>query len=81
MTKTILTDRDIHRMLAERREIAIIWSVEDVLEVRPDLSMESAWAVLERCKSCHDATIGICWDIIQSIADQMFPEVDGGSHA
>jgi len=31
---------DIDRFLAERRQIAVVWSIEDVQDVRPDLSDE-----------------------------------------
>jgi len=73
MTKANLSNQALHELLAQRREIALIWSVEDVLEVRPDLSEESAWAVLQRCERCHDANVGLSWETIQCVADELFP--------
>jgi hypothetical protein len=81
MTKTMISNSDIHGALAERREIAVIWCVEDVLEVRPDLSEESAWAVLQACKRGHDANLGISWDVIRCVADELFGESEGGHNA
>ncbi|MCA9215588.1 MAG: hypothetical protein KDB27_21130 [Planctomycetales bacterium] len=52
---------DVKAILAERGEIAIIWSIDDVLAVRPDLSHKQAWEVLKYVKHYHDAEIGISW--------------------
>src|SRR5271166_1568077 len=37
----------IHERLASQHEVAAIWSIEDVQEVRPDLSADHAWEVLQ----------------------------------
>ena len=55
-------------------EIAIIWSVEDVLSIREDLTPEQALEVLEQADYKHDASIGINWDVLGYHADWMFPE-------
>lgn len=54
-------------------EIAIIWSAEDVLSIRDDLTPEQALEVLEQAEHKHDATIGINWDVLHHHADWMFP--------
>lgn len=64
---------DVHKALARRRQIAIIWSLEDVLEVRPDLSEDQAWEVLQSCRPMHDANDGITWDSIEVICESLFP--------
>lgn len=74
MTETLPCISSIISMLAARREIAIIWSVEDVLIMRPDLSDDSAWAVLQACDRHFDSSIGITWDVIEDAADELFPE-------
>lgn len=76
MTKSPLSNTSIHALLAQRREIAIVWSIDDVLSVRPELSADDAWAVLQDCKRNHDATIGISWDVIGCVADELFPLTD-----
>ena len=40
-------DVDIHELLAENRQIAHIWGIDDVQEQRPDLDDDQAWAVLQ----------------------------------
>ena len=44
------------------RQIAHIWSIEDVQSIRPDLSEEQAWEVLQDVKIViKDAELGINW--------------------
>ncbi len=54
--------------------IAIIWSVDDVFNVRPDLDTKQAINVLKRVKSSHDACIGINWDVLKDCADDLYPK-------
>ena len=56
---------DVHALLAARRQIASIWSIEDVQIVRSGLTDDQAWEVLQRVRKCHDATIGINWDVLK----------------
>ncbi|MBX9791387.1 MAG: hypothetical protein K2Y37_20900 [Pirellulales bacterium] len=69
---------DIHALLEERRQIAVIWSVEDVQAVREDLTDDQAWDVLKRCDRKHDCNLGITWDTIEIVADDLFPVQDKG---
>lgn len=61
-------------MLLEDDEIAIVWSVADVLEVRPDLTEDQAYEVLQTAKNKHDANLGINWDVLAIHAEWEFPE-------
>lgn len=65
-------DVDLRGLLAEQRQIAIVWSVEDVQEVRPDLNADQAWEVLQQVRHGHDATIGINWDVLSCHAQMLF---------
>lgn len=47
--------------------IAIIWSVEDVLRVRPELTRDQALQVLWQAYDEHDANHGICWQTFEDI--------------
>ncbi len=67
-------DREIHALLASRHEVAVIWSVEDVLELRPDLDEEQAWKVLQQCSHVHDCEVGFNWHLIEYVANDLFPE-------
>ena len=55
------------------KEISIIWHIEDVQSIRPDLTDEQASFVLRHLEKNHDATVGINWDTIEVIADCLFP--------
>lgn len=61
----------------KNKSISIIWSVEDVLSVRPDLTEEQAWEVLTSIKNHHDATIGVNWDVLNITAALLYGEADG----
>ena len=66
----------VHDLLAKHRQIAAIWSVEDVEEIRPDLTEDQAWEVLEQVGDKDNAEYGINWTTLEIIADELFPEPD-----
>lgn len=70
MTSTIT----IHEILAATKQIASIWGIEDVQSIRPDLSDDQAWEVLQTASREEDATIGINWDILEFHAEALFGE-------
>jgi hypothetical protein len=65
--------------LAKHRKIAHIWDVRDVKEVRPDLTDEQAWEVLQAVAHGMDSGLGICWNSIEDTADEMFPDEEGNA--
>jgi hypothetical protein len=67
---------DIHDLLEQRHQVAVIWGTEDILEVRPDLTEDQAWQVLQRCYDKHDCELGFTWMFIEIVADEMFPHSD-----
>ncbi len=75
MTKTKKhSEIDVHAVLKLRRQIAILWSIDDVQSRRPDLNDDQAWNVLQQCKSWHDCNDGFTWELIESVADTLYPE-------
>ena len=75
---------DIHALLAERRQIAMIWGVEDVQSVRPDLTDDQAWEVLQDVDHHKDAELGITWLTLEMAAEHRFgdaPETDDAEEA
>jgi hypothetical protein len=73
------TELDLHELLASQGQIGFFWSVEDVQEVRPDLTAEQAWEVLNKVEHKHHAAIGITWDTLEMVAEDLFgsaPESD-----
>jgi hypothetical protein len=69
----------VHRLLAHDRKIASIWCVEDVQSIRPDLTREQAWEVLEEVGRKHDAEYGISWTTLECMADELHPEPTSSS--
>jgi len=70
---------NVHELLAGRKQIAAIWSVEDVQQIRPDLTDDQAWEVLYEVGRKHDAEYGINWTTLECMADILFgpaPETD-----
>lgn len=63
---------DIHALLTGRRQIAAIWGIEDVQGIRPDLSDEQAWSVLQAVSRHLDSETGINWDVLAGQADTLF---------
>lgn len=48
------------------------WYVDDVLSIRPDLTIEQAEDVLEFVAKRHDCNIGITWDVLEMAVDWLF---------
>jgi len=69
-------DCQVHALLAKQKKIGIIWCIEDVRGLRPDLSDEKAWEVLQQVEDIHDAEWGISWTTLQTVADDLFPKPD-----
>lgn len=67
------TDKiDIYNLLAQRREIAVIWNTHDVREVRPDLTDDQAWEVLQQVEHEQDASVGITSLTLERVARDLF---------
>jgi hypothetical protein len=63
---------DVRAILVARRQIAAVWSIDDVQSVRPGLTGEQAWEVLQDAERRHDACIGITWEVLRCHADSLF---------
>lgn len=70
----VIEDIDIYvfQLLAKHRKIAAIWCIEDVKAIRPDLTDDQAWEILQQVESSHDAENGISWTTLEIIADDLF---------
>jgi hypothetical protein len=65
-------DFRIQEALTACRLIAVTWCIDDVKAIRPDLSDDQCWEVLERAKDQHDADYGITWTFLRDIAADLF---------
>ena len=68
------TTIDVRKLLANRREVAVIWNIEDVQHLRPDLNDDQAWQVLQQCEDVHDCEWGFTWTHIETVAKDMYPK-------
>ena len=57
----------------EYNSIAIIWEIDDVKSIRPDLTDDECMEVLEYAGRKHDANIGITYDALEWNCDYLFP--------
>jgi hypothetical protein len=60
-------------------QAAIVWSAHDVLDVRPDLTLEQASEVLHHVIRQHDANHGIGWHDFEDFAGTLFGELPSDS--
>ena len=67
---------DPRELLAKHRMIGIVWCIQDVQAVRPDLTDDQAWEVLQEVEHRHDADLGISWTTLEIFADERFPKSD-----
>jgi hypothetical protein len=65
-------DRLIAELLRSRRRVAILWSIEDVQTIRPDLDADQCWEVLQQAEQEHDANCGITWESLETIAWNLY---------
>ncbi len=72
MTKPIV-QKDTASLQDVVKEITITWHIEDIQSIRADLTDQQASDVLIHLKENHDATVGINWDTIETVADILFP--------
>jgi hypothetical protein len=72
---------ELRDLLAKSGWIASLWGVEDVQNLRPDLTFDQCMEVLEQCMDKHDAEIGINWQVIEFHAGDLFPEPDDADDA
>jgi hypothetical protein len=62
----------IRKLLSQSQQIAAIWSIEDVQQVRPDLTIRQAWEVLQQVERIHDPNRGISWQTLEIVAHDLF---------
>jgi hypothetical protein len=72
MSKGMTWD-DIDNWLAEHNHIALYFGTDDVLRIRPDLSEEQAWEVLQQCDLDDDEGCPIFY-LVEAIAERLYGE-------
>lgn len=54
--------------------IDLHWDKEDVFKVRPDLTDSEAIKVLQECYFQHSKEMGMSYQLVKQIAEEIFPE-------
>lgn len=54
--------------------ITIKWHVSDVMHEMPWLNAKQAENVLRAALLLHDCNTGINWDVLNAVADNLYPE-------
>jgi len=71
----------VRELLAKQHSIATIWSTDDVRGIRPDLTEDQAWEVLQQVDDIHDADCGINWTTLETVAEDLYPAPDDEQEA
>jgi hypothetical protein len=56
-----------------KNSISVMWHIDDIKTIRPDLNNSESMQVLEFVRDNHDASIGINWDVLEDIAEILYP--------
>lgn len=62
------------RKQQEKRQIELVWKVEDVKNIRPDLNDHQCMHVLEVVCRNHNPEIGVNWMTLEYCAETLYPE-------
>lgn len=54
--------------------IHIVWHIDDVKEIRDDLTEEECREVLQFIKNNHDSNVGVNWGTIEAAANFLFSD-------
>jgi hypothetical protein len=67
---------NVEAVLRRRRQVAVIWGVDDVQAIRPDLDRDQAWQVLQEARDRHDGELGFNWLLLETVAGNLFPQLE-----
>ena len=70
---------DIKRWLVKHKKLVFVFGTNDVLEIRPDLSEEQAWEVLQECDLDDDEGCPMFYHV-EAIAERLFGEAPSDEH-
>ncbi len=82
--KEVQNTSEMHELLAEQNQIALIWSIEDVKqqasEMKIKLTDQEAWEILQTVEANHDCTLGVTWITLEFAIDNYVEEKDVKKH-
>ena len=65
--------KTLHEMMQQERVIGFLWNTDHVRSLRPDLTDDQAWSVLQHIDTRKAANFGITWDTLSWAAYDLFP--------
>jgi hypothetical protein len=65
---------DIHDLLAEQKAVGLVFTIADVKKLRPDLTDEQAWEVLQMFEVAAEDCPDPLHETISQIADMHYPK-------
>jgi hypothetical protein len=65
-------DVDLDQFFEEHRQVAVIWTIDHVREIRPDLSDDQCWEVLRLCRARWGSCQAIDWEAIEKTALELY---------
>lgn len=77
--KSFLTENGVNiyelknAILEYQNEVAIIWTTEEVMMIRPDLNKEQSLKILNFIKEKYDPNIGVTWETLKNAANILYP--------
>jgi len=64
----------------DTNSIVVIWEIDDIKILRPDLTDDECMEVLDYTERKHDASLGVSWDTLEWNADYLFPVKEEASN-
>ena len=65
--------KTLHEMMQQERVMGFLWNTRHVRRLRPDLTDDQAWSVLQHIDASKSTKFGITWDTISWAAYDLFP--------
>ena len=66
--------KEVNKIPKDRRVLKVPWHIDDVHNIREDLTAEQCAEGLEAVSDNYDAEVGVNWDVISWYAEDLFPE-------
>lgn len=58
----------------DKNSIVILWHIDDVKSIRPELDDDQCMEVLNMVARKHDPVLGVSWDTLEFWANYLFPD-------
>lgn len=63
----------LKKLCVDTKELVVVWGIDAVLELRPDLTNDEAWLVLQAIAANCSTLVCIDVNYVKSVADERYP--------